>query len=508
MGAVVHLLTFAQTSHRGRARVNVLFTSAEVAPFAKAGGLGDVVGSLPKQLRALGVDARVLMPLYGTIDRARFNIEYAFAFKQSLRVGEADVYIHKTIYDGVPVYFLESFPFFKEGRYVYSDFEWDMPRFVFFSQAVMGTAWALREGKDGSSFFPDVYHNNDWHTALQSFLLAESRRYPDWSRAGSILTIHNMAYQGEYASKALYEAGIPPRTQPDLVYQDKGDNLLAIGVAYSDLITTVSPRYATEIQYPRFGEGLQGLISVRSQDTIGILNGIDMERVDPAIDPLIAVHYDQDSFREGKQQNKLALQRELGLREDPDVPMIGMITRLVGQKGVDLAIPALRQLMAERDCQVVLLGTGEQSLEWEMYRLGYDFGFKARALVKFDLALSQRIYAASDLFLMPSRYEPCGTSQMFSMRYGSLPIVRETGGLADTVENYDNGDAERGTGFVFLWEEPDAVYQTMKWALDTYRYRPDAFRRMQHRAMTHDFGWEKSAREYIRCYETAIARHR
>lgn len=490
--------------------MQVLFTSAEVAPFAKAGGLGDVVGSLPKALRQLGVDARVLMPLYGTIDRQRFSIEYRFDFKQGLPNGAtADVYIHKTEYDGVPVYFLESYPFFSSGnQYVYTDFEWDMPRFVFLSQAVLGTAWALREGKDGGEpFFPDVLHNNDWHTALSAFLLSESRQYPDWSHMASVLTIHNMAYQGEFANKALYEAGIPARLQPDLVYQDKGDNLLGIGIAYSDLITTVSPRYATEIQYPRFGDGLEGLIATRKNDVIGILNGIDMERVDPATDPLIHARYDADNFVENKPANKTALQRELGLREDPEVPLLGMVTRLVAQKGVDLVIPALRWLMAELDVQVVLLGTGEPTLENALHQLGYDFRYKARGLVKFDLALSQRIYAASDLFLMPSRYEPCGTSQMFSMRYGSLPVVRETGGLADTVENYDNGDAERGTGFVFLWEEPEAVYQTMKWAVETYRYRREAFRRMQQRAMTTDFSWERSAMQYIQCYETAIARH-
>ncbi|MBX3066660.1 MAG: glycogen synthase [Anaerolineae bacterium] len=488
--------------------MNVLFASAEVAPFAKAGGLGDVVGSLPKALREKGIDARVLMPLYGTINRDRFRIEYRFSFQFSRRRGTAEVYIHKTTYDGVPIYFLESWPFFSGGDYLYTDWEWDTPRYIFFSQAVMALAWQLGQGADGAAFFPDILHAHDWHTGLVPFLLNESRGDPNWSGVGSVLTLHNMAFQGPQAGGFLWDAGVPERHQPDLVYQDKTDNLLGIGIAYADQVNTVSPTHATEIQYPRFGEGLEGLLRVRQPDLYGILNGMDMQRNDPATDPNLQHHYTAVDFLEGKRKNKLDLQREMGLPERADVPLIGIVSRLTDQKGIDLALPALRRLFVEYDVQFIGLGSGESALEDQLHSLCADFAFKARDYIGFVPSLAQRIYAASDLFLMPSRYEPCGTSQMLAMRYGSLPVVRQTGGLADTVQNYDNGDGNVGTGFSFLWEEPDAVLNTLRWGLDTYRFRSAAFQNMQRRAMGLDFSWDNSTDQYIAMYRRSIARHR
>src|SRR5262249_14091272 len=267
--------------------MKVLFASAEVAPFAKAGGLGDVVASLPKALRKQGIDARVLMPLYGFIDRAVYNIAPAFNFQFTKRNGTADIYISQTVYDGVPIYFLSSWPFFGEGGYLYTDWQWDVTRFVFFGQAIQATMWQMKNGAGGMEpWFPDVLHVHDWHTALTPFMLYENRLDPTWATMGSVLTIHNMAYQGDRAGGFLFEAGVSGRHQRDLVYQDKTDNLLGIGIAYSDELTTVSPRYAVEIQYPRFGEGLEGLVRVRNSqgDVHGILNGIDVERWDPATD--------------------------------------------------------------------------------------------------------------------------------------------------------------------------------------------------------------------------------
>jgi starch synthase len=307
----------------------------------------------------------------------------------------------------------------------------------------------------------------------------------------------------------LWDAGVPPRTQPDLVYQDKADNLLGIGIAYSDLVTTVSPRYAVEIQYPRFGEGLEGLVKTRnnSGDVEGILNGIDVDRWNPATDPWLDNRFTADDFLEARAKNKAALQQEAGIATRADTPLIAMVTRLVEQKGADLAIEALRRLLVDTDCQFVILGTGDKELENGFWRLCNDFRWKSRAYLQYDAILSQRIYGACDLFLMPSRYEPCGIGQMMAMRYGALPVVRETGGLADTVQNYDNGNGDVGTGFVFLWEEADAVLNTLRWAIDTYRFRKEAFHKMQQRAMRIDFSWDKSAREYIALYERAVARH-
>ncbi len=491
--------------------MNVLFVSAEVAPFAKAGGLGDVVGSLPKALRKQGIDARVLMPMYGFIDRAAYNIIPAFNFQFTKRNGTADVYISTTQHDGVPIYFLNSWPFFSEGGHLYTTWDWDVPRFIFFSQAALATVWQMKNGAGGKTpWFPDILHVHDWHTALASFLLEEARRDSRWARMGSILTIHNMGYQGWKAGGFLWDAGVPGRHQPDLVFQNKSDNLLGIGIMYSDMVSAVSPRYATELQYPRFGEGLEGLTRIRAQqgDLLGILNGIDVERWNPATDPWIVNHFTPDNYLDARAANKALLQQEVGLQARPDVPLIGMVSRLTDQKGIDLAIPALRRLFTDTDVQFIVLGAGDKPLERDLWTLCNDFRWKARAYLTYDAILSQRIYSACDLFLMPSRYEPCGTGQMLAMRYGALPIVRETGGLADTVQNYDNGNGDVGTGFVFLWEESSAVLGTLRWAIDTYRFRTDAFRRMQRRAMQVDFSWDTSAKQYITMYERALARHR
>lgn len=492
--------------------MNVLFASAEVAPFAKAGGLGDVVGSLPKYLRKQGVDARVLMPQYGFIPWDRYSIRPAFSFQYRRHTGMANVYISYTEYDGVPIYFAANWPYFGEGNHLYTSWSWDVPRFICFSEIILATIYNLSLGPGGlQPWQTDMLHVHDWHTALAPFMVDHSRgNHQLWRQMGTMLTIHNMGYQGNYAAGFLWEAGTPYRANPDLTYQNLGDNLLACGIAYADMVTTVSPRYAVELQYPRFGEGLQDLARIRAQrgDLSGILNGLDMERFDPATDKALVQNFNADDFIEVRPENKLALQQQLGLPVREDVPMVGVVSRLTDQKGFDLALPALRRLLEDTDVQLVALGSGESYLEHDLWRLQQDFGWKARAILSYDPALSQRIYASSDLFLMPSRYEPCGTSQMLAMRYGSLPLVRETGGLADTVQNYDNGNADSGTGFVFMWETPDAVHGTLNWAINTFRERRDVFRRMQKRAMTIDFGWEKSAKTYIELYERCLARHR
>jgi starch synthase len=317
--------------------MNVLFVSAEAAPFAKAGGLADVVGSLPKYLRRQGVDARVLMPLYGFIDRAAYNIAPSCNFQFQTRRGVADVYLSQTEHDTMPFYFLNSWPFFGEGGHLYTTWDWDVPRYIFFCQAAVATAWQMRLGAGGAKpWFPDVLHVHDWHTALTPFLLHEVRQTePAWARMASTLTIHNMGYQGWTAGGFLWDAGIPGRHHPDLTYQDKSDNLLGIGIAYSDKVTTVSPHYAVEMQYPRFGEGLEGLIRVRNQsgDVAGILNGLDTERWNPATDPWLFHNFDVENFVEVRARNKAALQQQIGLAVRPEVPLVGMVTRLVDQKG-------------------------------------------------------------------------------------------------------------------------------------------------------------------------------
>ena len=486
--------------------MNVLFVSAEVDPFAKVGGLADVVGSLPKALRQQGVDARVLMPFYGSIDPNRYNIQYLFSFQFERRTGVEYVEIHGTEHNGVPIYFLRSLPHFGQERAVYDNWDTDVPRFIFFCQAVPEVADAMRREL---GWFPDLFHVNDWHTGLVPFLIDLRRGYDDdWRGVGTMLTIHNMAYQGDHVGGFTFILGIPGRNHPELQRYDLGDNMLAIAIAYSDVITTVSPRYAVEIQFPYQSYGLQKLLRTRLLDLYGILNGIDMDLWSPETDPHIISHFNADNFQTMRPPNKRQLQIDSGLEARDDVFLVGLVSRLVEQKGLDLAFPALRRLLTENDVQFVGLGSGEPQFNDMLASLGNDFYGKAKANVGFNASIAQRIYAGCDLFLMPSHYEPCGVGQMLAMRYGALPLVRETGGLSDTVENYDDGAADRGTGFVFKWETPDAVLGTLQWALWTYHNRKDAWLRMQERALRTNFGWELSAHEYIALYEDAVSRHR
>jgi starch synthase len=483
--------------------MNVLFVSAEADPFAKVGGLADIIGSLPKALRAAphAIDARVIMPLYGFLDTAHYHITPLLTFQLPRPTGTTDVTLFTTTFEGVPFYFVQGWPFFGIEHTVYSDFDHDVPRFIFFCQAVLAACDELRARL---GWFPDVLHVHDWHTGLVPFLASARRASePAWADIATVLSIHNLAYQGEQIGGWLWQLGIPARHHPDLEYRGLTDNMLAISIAYSDMLSTVSPRYATEIQYQYMGYGLDGLIRARIDRLYGILNGLDVDVWNPQTDTQIVSPFNADTFRERRPPNKAQLQRDAGLPVAPDVLVIGMVTRLVWQKGIDLAIPALRYLLAGFDVQFIGLGSGEPEYNDALARLSSDFYWKSRSFIGYNAAVAQRIYAGCDLFLMPSHYEPCGVGQMIAMRYGALPLVRETGGLADTVSNYDGGDADTGTGFVFHWETDEALYGTLKWALETYHTRPHAWQRMQERAMRTDLSWTRSAAEYVRLYQRA-----
>lgn len=482
--------------------MNVLFTTAEAYPFAKVGGMADVLGSLPIALRRSGeVDARVVMPGYGFINHAAHNISHLFSFTFSHREGSSNIDVYTTVTDGVPFYFLQGWPYFGDDTTVYTEWSWDAPRFIFFNQAVMAFAWELQQR---IGWFPDVIHVNDWHTGLLPFLIAENRHTSQWTGVRTVLSIHNLAYQGDHMGGWLWKAGVAGRHHPDLVYQDLTDNMLAIAIAYSDIITTVSARYAIEIQYPYMGYGLDSLIRTRVADLYGILNGIDTDTWNPATDSLLAANYDVKNFHEKRPINKRHLQEKAGLPVRDNVPLIGIVSRLVWQKGIDLALPALRRLLLDTDAQFIALGTGEPELEMGLSKLAQDFNWRARVFLQYDNTIAQHIYAGADMFLMPSHFEPCGMGQMLAMRYGTLPVVRETGGLADTVENYDNGAGEHGTGFIFSWEEPEALLGTLRWAIRTYHNHKDAWVRMQRRAMRRDFSWQQSAQKYIDLYRKLV----
>lgn len=485
--------------------MNVLFTSVEAAPFAKAGGMADVVGSLPAALRKLGVDARLLMPGAGFIEHFKYNIRHLFSFPFTHRNGTTQAEVYTTEHNGVPVYFVQAWPYIGREKGVYQDLALDYPRMIFFSKLVQAVAWQLRERFGWQA---DIFHAHDWHTGLVPFLLEASRWQEEWRHAGSLLTIHNMVYQGDYAGPYLYAQGIPPRLDPRLWAGARDNNLMAIGINYADFVTTVSPRYAIEIQHPPNGYGLDGLVRARLNDLRGILNGIDTDYWNPATDPMIEQHFDSDTWRTHRTGNKAALQRHVGLPERADVPVLGVVSRLTAQKGIDMLLPAVEGVLRMHDAQLVVLGSGEDQYEYGLWRLAQMFPDKCRYENGYSEDLAHKIYAGSDIFLMPSVFEPCGTSQMLAMRYGSLPLVRETGGLADTVENYDNGAADYGTGFTFLWENPYALYNTIRWALETYHTHPEAWGRMVQRAMQVDFSWDVSARQYADLYEESRARHR
>jgi starch synthase len=475
--------------------VNILFMAAECAPFVKVGGLGDVIGSLPPALAQLGHSVRVILPHHGLIDDARYGIKDYDTFKMSWNKGTANVQVSIVKHGGVPVYLIRGWPFFAPLEdFVYSPDEGiDVGRFLFFSAAGLEFVRRLSETDDWK---PDIIHVHDWHTGAVPFLL--DRVYaadPILGRLPTVLSIHNMQYQGWGAAWHFSQTDLPPVDHPLLRAMGKEDNLMAIGLAYSTMLSTVSPRYAQEIATPEGGYGLDGLLHARLLHLVGILNGIDTERWDPSTSSHIAAHYDAQTLS-ARCANKLALQAELGLPTRPDVPLIGIVTRLVEQKGPAIMFPAIRWMLESADAQFALLGTGALYYEQAASQLAQDFPDKAAVWLRFDEPLSERVYAGSDLFLMPSLFEPCGIGQMLAMRYGALPLVREVGGLADTVTNQ--------TGFLFKDYHSYALSFTLNQALSLYRHNQRSWQGRQRRSMKRDFSWERSARSYVRLYRQAV----
>ena len=486
---------------RGRAGqpLKILLVSAEVAPFAKVGGLADVAGALPKALKKLGHDVRVVMPRYGTIDPQRYGLQpvlHNLPVPLAQQSVPADV-LEGRIGDSVPVYFIDNQQFFgREGMYGFWD---DDARFIYFSRAVLEILRPL-------NFRPDVIHVNDWHTAVIPNMLA--RLYsadPFYGDLASILTIHNLAFQGVFGYGTLHLANLDPwgLIKPGIAGLDDIVNLLGRGMYFSDAINTVSNRYAQEILTPEYGEGMDALLRLFKGKLYGIINGIDYEDFNPATDPNIGTRYDLDSI-ERKVENKLALQKELGLPEDPEIPVVGVISRLYDQKGLDLIANIMWGLM-RLNLQLVVLGAGDGRYE-DMFRASArDNPRKVAATIGFKPVLAQHIYAGSDMFLMPSRFEPCGLGQLISLRYGTIPIVRATGGLADTIHDWDPVK-QAGNGFVFEAYDHWDLYAQVVRALETFRQQR-LWRRLQRNAMSTDVSWTNSAHKYVRLYHVAIANH-
>jgi len=474
--------------------VKILIAAAEMVPFAKVGGLADVIGALPKALKRLGHDVRVVMPRYQRIQDRKFDLRLVLPEVQVPMEDHFETALVKegTIGGGVPAYLIDNQHFFhREGVYGYPD---DDERFVFFSRAVLEMLPHL-------DWTPDVLHCNDWHTAIIPNLLKTLYRdEPRFNRIATVLTIHNLAYQGIFGHRVLEIAGIGSF---GFVYADPGGghavDLLGRGLQFSDAITTVSEQYAREIQMPGLGEGMDQLLASRRDRVFGILNGLDYDELDPATDRHIPANFDAQSL-DRKARNKLALQRDANLPVEPDVPVIGMISRLSDAKGFDILCEALPALLAQR-VQLVILGTGDQHYHEVLAEAAKRYR-NLSIFLTFNTPLAQKIYAGSDMFLMPSRFEPCGLGQMIAMRYGSVPIVRRTGGLADTVEDFDPRTGQ-GNGFVFEPYDAQELFAAVVRATENFKYR-DAWRSLVQADMRCEFSWTASAEKYVDVYQRAI----
>ena len=476
-------------------KMQIVFASAECAPFVKTGGLGDVAGSLPSALVRAGAEVIVMVPKYATIkDEYRAQMEHFADFYVSLGWRNEYCGLEKLEHDGVTYMFIDNERYFARD-YPYGFFD-DGERFAFFSKAITESLQHLPTG-----FECDILHCNDWQTALAPVFLREFYQgLPLYDRVKTVFSIHNVAFQGQFSDTVMEDIlGVAhiPAAASQLRCDACSVNYMLGALRYADAITTVSPTYANEIQTPEFGEGLDGVLRERSYALQGILNGIDVAGFDPATDKRIAANYTIED-RSGKAVCKAKLQEELGLEVRDDRPLMVMVTRLTRQKGMDLVMYALDRILAG-GVQVAVLGTGDRDYEDGLRYFQDKYPGTMAARIEFDPALSQRMYAAADMFLMPSKFEPCGLSQIIAMRYGTLPIVRETGGLKDTVQPYNEFTGE-GTGFSFSNfngdEMGDAVFRAARLFWDNR----DAWNQLVTQAMSQDFSWTRSADKYLDLY--------
>ncbi len=472
--------------------MKVCFIAAEAAPFVKVGGLGDVIGSLPKALRELGVDARVILPLYSSIDRERFGLKYkAYQF---VDLGWRHSYcgIFETEVDGVPCYFVDNEQYFNRDS-IYGQID-DGERFAFFSKAALEILPAL-------DFKPDVVNVNDWHTALSVIYLdvLKSREAEFYKDMKSVLSIHNIEFQGRFNPYEMGNLfGLENKYFDALIYN--GDlNLLKGAIQLADRVNTVSETYAREILDPYFSYGLDKILTVEQGKLRGILNGIDVDKFNPKTDPMIPVNYDLKTF-EDKVQNKLAFQKEMDLEVNADIPLIGMVTRLTHQKGIDLILQASEEIL-KTGAQLVILGTGDAHYESALRSLEHYRHDRVRSILLFSNEMSAKIYAASDLFLMPSKTEPCGLSQLISMRYGTVPVVHRVGGLRDTVIPFTGVE---GNGFTFesfqAGDMMDAIYR----AMTCFYQSPDEWKQIIKNNLQKDVSLEQSAKKYLDLYHEVV----
>ena len=474
--------------------MKVLFVASECVPFSKTGGLADVVGALPKEIKKSGVDVRVITPLYSAIpEKWRSKMEHLLYFYVNLGWRRQYVGIERLTLNDITYYFVDNEYYF--GRsYIYGLGGDEGERFAFFDRAV-------REALPKIDFVPDVLHCHDWQTGLiPAMLEIQYRVLKPYQKIKSVYTVHNLQYQGIFPIDQIEELvslGAQAYTPDHMEFYGQC-SFMKGGLTFAQKITTVSPTYSEEIKTAYYGERLDGLMRSRSQDLLGILNGIDIEEYDPANDPLIEAKFSPETL-DRKVLNKLALQRELGLQEGADIPLIGMVGRLSSQKGLDLLEHVLDGVMTT-GCQLVVLGMGEDRyvdlFNWAQWK----YAGRIASRIEMNHTMAHRIYAGADMFLMPSMFEPCGLSQMISLRYGTIPVVRETGGLRDTVLSY-NKYTEEGNGFTFLNYNAHDMLTVVERAVNYYRNHPDVWKKLMERAMRGQYGWDQSAHHYVDLYK-------
>ena len=478
----------------------ILFAASECVPFMKTGGLADVVGALPKEFDKNEWDVRVVMPNYrGIPDKFRNTFHYVTHFYMGTGplVPHTHVGIMQYEYNGITYYFIDNLDYFGAEK-PYADTRTDVEKYIFFCKAVLSILPIV-------DFKPDIIHCHDWQTGLiPVYLKTEFAANPFFWGIKTIMTIHNLRFQGIWDIKTIKGlSGLPDYLfTPDKLEYKKDANMLKGGIVYSDFITTVSNTYAQEIQTPYYGEGLDGLLSARNQSLFGIVNGIDYTVYNPKTDPAIYENYDVKSYKKGKAANKAAIQRELGLEVNPDKYLIGLVSRLTDQKGLDLIQYGMERIVDD-NTQLVVIGTGEQRYE-DMFRYyAYRYPNKVSANILYSDDLAHKLYAAADAFLMPSLFEPCGLTQIIAFRYGTVPIVRETGGLKDTVEPYNEYES-KGTGFSFANYNAHEMLGSLRYAKHVYYNKRREWNKIIDRGMAKDFSWGASAGKYQELYDWLI----
>ena len=472
----------------------ILFVASESVPFIKTGGLADVVGSLPKNFNKDEYDCRVIIPKYQCMNENFKNqLQYVTHFYMDLAWRSQYVGILKMEYDGITYYFIDNEYYFS-GPKPYGDICYDMEKFAFFSRAALSALPVI-------DFRPEIIHCHDWQTGLIPVFLKDTFSQGQFYQGiKTIMTIHNLKFQGIWDAKTVKDmVGLADYYfTPDKLLHYKDANFLKGGIVYADYVTTVSDTYAEEIKQPFYGETLDGLMCARSNSLFGIVNGIDYDVYNPETDPYIVQNYSAQNFRKEKIKNKRALQQQLGLEQDDKRFMIGIVSRLTSQKGLDLIQCVMDEICSD-GIQFVILGTGEEQYENMFRHYDWKYNNTVSANIYYSEELSHRVYAACDAFLMPSLFEPCGLSQLISLRYGTVPIVRETGGLKDTVEPYNEYES-KGTGFSFANYNAHEMLNTIRYAEHVYYNKKREWNKIIDRGMASDFSWNSSARKYEELY--------